>query len=92
MCSRVVGYLAGITTAGGGLSSWPEAYALLSNQVWSAFRESSFGHGLMDFMNDTTAVWNWQRNQDPAASKTSDKVRTSLRRRVMMLLAVAECP
>jgi len=43
--------------------------------VWSAFRESSFGHGLMDFLNDTTAVWNWQRNQDLAASKTSDTVR-----------------
>jgi len=42
--------------------------------VWSAFRESSFGHGLMDFLNDTTAVWNWQRNQDLAASKTSDTV------------------
>ena len=26
----------------------------------------------MDFVNSTTAVWNWQRNQDPAASKTSD--------------------
>ena len=28
----------------------------------------------MDFLNDTTAVWNWQRNQDLAASKTSDTV------------------
>ena len=47
----------------------------LSCQVWSAFQESSFGHGLMDFTSDTTAVWNWLRNQDPAASKTSDTVR-----------------
>ena len=30
-------------------------------QVWSAFRESSFGHGILDFLNDTTVVWNWQR-------------------------------
>jgi len=43
-------------------------------QVWSAFREPSFGHGLMDFLNDTTAVWNWQRNQDPIAAVNSDKV------------------
>jgi len=42
-------------------------------QVWSAFREPSFGHGLMDFLNDTTAVWNWQRNQDPIAAVNSDK-------------------
>ena len=43
--------------------------------MWSAFREASFGHGLMDFLNDTTAVWNWQRNQDPIAAVNSDKVR-----------------
>ena len=46
-----------------------------ARQVWSAFREPSFGHGLMDFISDTTAVWNWQRNQDPANAKNSDTVR-----------------
>jgi len=44
------------------------------SKVWSAFREPSFGHSLMDFLNDTTAVWNWQRNQDPIAAVNSDKV------------------
>ena len=44
-------------------------------QVWSAFREPSFGHGLMDFVSDTTVVWNWQRNQDALGAKTGDTVR-----------------
>ncbi|XP_010440539.1 PREDICTED: purple acid phosphatase 23-like isoform X1 [Camelina sativa] len=31
---------------------------------WSAFRESSFGHGILEVMNSTHALWRWQRNQD----------------------------
>ncbi|KAG7547734.1 Purple acid phosphatase-like N-terminal [Arabidopsis suecica] len=31
---------------------------------WSAFRESSFGHGILEVMNLTHALWTWQRNQD----------------------------
>ncbi|KAG7543081.1 Purple acid phosphatase-like N-terminal [Arabidopsis thaliana x Arabidopsis arenosa] len=31
---------------------------------WSAFRESSFGHGILEVMNLTHALWTWHRNQD----------------------------
>ncbi|KAK1261252.1 Purple acid phosphatase 23 [Acorus gramineus] len=31
---------------------------------WSAFRESSFGHGILEVINSTHALWTWHRNQD----------------------------
>lgn len=31
---------------------------------WSAFRESSFGHGILEVLNSTNALWTWHRNQD----------------------------
>lgn len=34
---------------------------------YSAFRESSFGFGLLDIKNRTTATWTWHRNQDGEA-------------------------
>ncbi|XP_006367383.1 purple acid phosphatase 23-like isoform X2 [Solanum tuberosum] len=31
---------------------------------WSAYRESSFGHGILEMVNSTHALWTWHRNQD----------------------------
>ncbi|KAF7845567.1 Purple acid phosphatase 15 [Senna tora] len=31
---------------------------------FSAFRESSFGHGILEVKNETWALWTWYRNQD----------------------------
>ncbi|KAI5078234.1 hypothetical protein GOP47_0005905 [Adiantum capillus-veneris] len=31
---------------------------------WSAFREASFGHGILEVLNATHALWTWHRNQD----------------------------
>lgn len=31
---------------------------------WSSFRESSFGHGILEVINSTYALWTWHRNQD----------------------------
>lgn len=31
---------------------------------WSAEREASYGHGTLDVVNATHAVWTWHRNQD----------------------------
>ncbi|XP_057783599.1 purple acid phosphatase 23 [Salvia miltiorrhiza] len=31
---------------------------------WSAYRESSFGHGMLEVVNSTYALWTWHRNQD----------------------------
>ena len=31
---------------------------------WSAFREPSFGMGVLNVLNSTHAVWQWHRNQD----------------------------
>ncbi|KAL5711705.1 Purple acid phosphatase 15 [Ranunculus cassubicifolius] len=30
----------------------------------SAYRESSFGHGILEVKNETYALWTWHRNQD----------------------------
>lgn len=35
-----------------------------SQPAWSAFREPSYGHGLLTFLNSTTAHWQWNRNLD----------------------------
>ncbi|CAH9071911.1 unnamed protein product [Cuscuta europaea] len=31
---------------------------------WSAYRESSFGHGILEVINSSHALWTWHRNQD----------------------------
>ncbi|KAI3969249.1 hypothetical protein MKW92_047998 [Papaver armeniacum] len=31
---------------------------------FSAYRESSYGHGILEMKNDTHALWTWHRNQD----------------------------
>ncbi|KAL9251879.1 Purple acid phosphatase 15-like protein [Drosera capensis] len=31
---------------------------------YSAFRETSFGHGIFEVKNETHALWTWHRNQD----------------------------
>ncbi|XP_042390758.1 purple acid phosphatase 15-like [Zingiber officinale] len=35
---------------------------------YSAYRESSFGHGILEVKNETHALWTWHRNQDLYAS------------------------
>lgn len=33
---------------------------------WSAFREPSYGLGILNVLNSSHAVWQWHRNQDGA--------------------------
>lgn len=40
---------------------------------YSAFRESSFGHGILEVKNETWALWTWYRNQD-SHSKVGDQI------------------
>ncbi|GMY33925.1 purple acid phosphatase 15 isoform X1 [Fagus crenata] len=40
---------------------------------YSAFRESSFGHGILEVKNETWALWTWYRNQD-SKSKVGDQI------------------
>ncbi|PPS05161.1 hypothetical protein GOBAR_AA15483 [Gossypium barbadense] len=40
---------------------------------YSAYRESSFGHGILEVKNETHALWTWYRNQD-AYGTTGDVV------------------
>ncbi|KAK9826440.1 hypothetical protein WJX81_005915 [Elliptochloris bilobata] len=42
----------------------PRGYCYKSQPAWSAYRESSFGHGVLDVLNETHALWAWHRNQD----------------------------
>lgn len=40
---------------------------------WSAYREPSYGHGVLDFINGTHAAFTWHRNQD-GVSVVADQV------------------
>ncbi|KAK8694119.1 hypothetical protein V6N13_071677 [Hibiscus sabdariffa] len=40
---------------------------------FSAFRESSFGHGILEVKNETWALWTWYRNQD-STGKVGDQI------------------
>lgn len=33
-----------------------------SQPEWSAFREASFGFGVLEILNETHATWEWKRN------------------------------
>jgi hypothetical protein len=39
-------------------------YCPPAQPAWSAFREPSFGHGVLDVMSADKMVWSWHRNQD----------------------------
>lgn len=39
----------------------------------SAYREPSFGHGMLELQNATHATWTWNRNQD-GAQQVADQV------------------
>lgn len=41
---------------------------------WSAFRQPAFGHGLLTFMNESVAHWQWNRNIDPSDTDYPDNV------------------
>jgi hypothetical protein len=41
---------------------------------WSAFRQPAFGHGLLTFINETVAHWQWNRNIDPSPTNYPDDV------------------
>ncbi|XP_021894321.1 purple acid phosphatase 15-like isoform X2 [Carica papaya] len=40
---------------------------------YSAYRESSFGHGILEVKNETHALWSWHRNQD-SYNSTGDTI------------------
>lgn len=40
---------------------------------FSAYRESSFGHGILEVKNETHALWTWHRNQD-LYNETGDQI------------------
>ncbi|KAL5545876.1 hypothetical protein UlMin_005563 [Ulmus minor] len=44
----------------------------------SMFREASFGHGQLDVVNATHALWSWHRNQDDEAVRSDSIWLTSL--------------
>jgi hypothetical protein len=45
--------------------AWPWLYP---QPEWSAYRESSFGHGLLTVVNDTAMHWTWRRNHGDEAA------------------------
>lgn len=49
------------------------SYCPTSQPAYSAFREPSFGHGLLLVRDGGTADWSWQRNQEGEA-RVADRV------------------
>ncbi|CAL5218603.1 g300 [Coccomyxa viridis] len=45
----------------------PPGYCYKEQPAWSLYRESSFGHGTLDLINGTHALWSWHANQDSNA-------------------------
>ncbi|KAI4372799.1 hypothetical protein MLD38_010987 [Melastoma candidum] len=46
------------------------SYCWNKQPEWSAYRESSFGHGILEVVNSTYALWTWHRNQDAYNEET----------------------
>ncbi|KAG0623436.1 hypothetical protein M758_3G174500 [Ceratodon purpureus] len=42
--------------------------------VWSAWRDSSFGHGIIEVKNATHLLWTWHRNQDHYDEVVGDQI------------------
>lgn len=42
--------------------------------VWSAWRDSSFGHGIIEVVNSTHLLWTWHRNQDEYDEIVGDQI------------------
>ena len=38
-------------------ASAPAGYCYAEQPIWSQYRDPSFGHGTLDILNDTTALW-----------------------------------
>lgn len=53
--------------AGTSLAGANNGFCATAQPTWSAFREPTYGHGVMTFMNSTTALWQWNRNIDNEA-------------------------
>lgn len=45
---------------------------------WSVFREASFGHGEIQIVNSSHAVWSWHRNDDDEPVQSDEVWITSL--------------
>jgi len=41
---------------------------------WSAWRDSSFGHGIIEVVNSTHLLWTWHRNQDHYDEVVGDQI------------------
>ncbi|CAN1278703.1 Purple acid phosphatase 15 [Linum perenne] len=60
---------------GGNIEQVDGKFCWDSQPEWSAFRESSFGHGILEVVNSTYALWTWHRNQENYKDeKLGDKV------------------
>lgn len=47
-----------------------------SQAPWSDYRDPSFGHGLITFLNDTALQWQWNKNVEPADQWSDDIIVT----------------
>lgn len=56
--------LAACPSPGACYHAFASGFCLDKQPEWSAYREPSFGHGVLTVFNATHAQWQWHRNQD----------------------------
>ena len=52
----------------------PPGYCYREQPAWSAYRESSFGHGTLDLVNGTHALWSCKRLSHPRGSALAGSI------------------
>ncbi len=51
------------------------AFCPTSQPEWSAFREASFGFGVLEILNETHATWEWKRNAGLGGGQGGQRLR-----------------
>jgi len=60
------------TYSGRGVVDERTPFCYAEQAPWSDYRDPSFGHGLLTFINDTAFQWQWNKNIDPASTWNDD--------------------
>ena len=56
------------------LSNIVAGACILTSAIWMQVREPSFGMGVLEFVDSTTAIWQWYRNSETPVKDTADEV------------------
>ncbi|KAI8108135.1 hypothetical protein M9434_006165 [Picochlorum sp. BPE23] len=62
------------TYSGKGVVDEKTPFCYAEQPPWSDYRDPSFGHGLLTFINDTAFQWQWNKNVDSPGSWNDDVI------------------